>query len=92
MLLSELKVCTDCSIVFGTILNVCLHNVIHNNIENLKNLVASVTLTEHTKCNRTGHNEKRKVLGTVGEFNDITRSIVHQAVRIIPSTKGTTSI
>ena len=54
-------------------------NVVHNNIENRKNLIAVVTNFEHTECSAAGHNKKRKVLGTVGEFNDITRSIVHQA-------------
>ena len=54
-------------------------NISNDNIEDLKNLVAVVANFEHTECSAASHNKKRKVLGTVGEFNDITRSIVHQA-------------
>ena len=70
---------TDSIIQFLQSNVIFLHNVVHNNIEDLKNLIAVVTNFEHSKCSAAGHNKKRKVLGTVGEFSDITRSIVHQA-------------
>ena len=70
---------TDSIIQFLQNSVIFLHNVVHNNIEDLHNFRASVTLLKHTDCNCAGHNKKRKVLGTDGEFNDITRSIVHQA-------------
>ena len=37
-------------------------NISNDNIQNLKNFISGVTLTEHTKCNRTGHNNEKKVL------------------------------
>lgn len=70
---------TDSIIQFLQNSVIFLHNVVHNNIEDRKNLIASVANFEHTECSAASHNKKRKVLGTDGEFNDITRSIVHQA-------------
>jgi len=45
-----------------------------NSFKNVKDFVASVTLTKQRDHDRLGHNKKRKVLGTVDEFNDIIRS------------------
>ena len=42
-----------------------------NSFKNLKDFVASVTLTEKRNHDRFGHNQKRKVLGTVDEFRVI---------------------
>ena len=70
---------TDSLIQFLQSIVIFLYNVVHNNIENLKNLIAVVTNFEHSECSAAGHNKREKVLGTVGEFCDITRSIVHQA-------------
>ena len=41
------------SVMIGTILNVCLCNIIHDDIKNIQDLLTSVTLTKHTKVNIT---------------------------------------
>ena len=81
MILSAPTVCVTLE------LNFFLLSVIHvgdDSIKNLKDFGASVTLTEHTKKNRTGHNEEGKCKELLVLLMSFTRTM-YESERISPS-------
>ena len=49
-IIEDYRSCTNSSIILSNIIDIFLLNILNDDIENLKNLIASITNLEHTEC------------------------------------------